>query len=55
MTESGVKLFNMRVKGTEQSWNTAGVVSILALRAAWLSEETEFHNQLYAPTSKWAA
>ncbi len=25
-------------------------ISILALRAAWLSEETAFHNQLYAPT-----
>jgi len=25
-------------------------ISILSLRAAWLSEETAFHNQLYAPT-----
>ncbi len=39
VTESGVKLFNKRVKGTEQFWNTDGAESILALRALWLSED----------------
>lgn len=39
VTESGVKLFNKRVKGTEQFWNTEGAESILALRALWLSED----------------
>lgn len=39
ITESGVKLFNKRVKGTEQFWSTDGAESILALRAKWLSED----------------
>jgi len=39
MTESGVKLFNKRVKGTEQFWGVSGVESILALRALWLSQD----------------
>ena len=55
VVESGVKLFNKRVKGTEQFWTTKGVESILALRAAWLSDETEFYHQLYAQPNKWAA
>lgn len=56
VTESGVKLFNKRVKGTEQFWSTPGVEAILALRAAWLSDdETPFHNRLCPPRLKLAA
>jgi hypothetical protein len=39
VTESAVKLFNKRVKGTEQFWSIPGVESILALRALWLSQD----------------
>lgn len=39
VTESGVKQFNKRVKGTEQFWNESGVECILALRALWLSQD----------------
>ena len=39
VTESAVKLFNKRVKGTEQFWSISGVESILALRALWLSQD----------------
>jgi hypothetical protein len=39
VTESAVKLFNKRVKGTEQFWSLRGVESILALRALWLSQD----------------
>ncbi len=39
ITESGVKLFGKRVKGTEQFWNVEGAESILALRSKWLSED----------------
>lgn len=39
VTESGVKLFNKRVKGTEQFWSPSGVESIMALRAMWLSQD----------------
>ena len=41
MTESGVKLFGKRVKGTEQFWNVPGAEAILALRSKWLSEDEE--------------
>ena len=41
ITESGVKLFGKRVKGTEQFWNVGGAEAILALRAKWLSEDEE--------------
>jgi hypothetical protein len=54
VVESGVKLFNKRVKGTEQFWSLQGSESIMAVRAAWLSEETEFYQQLY-PCSKQCA
>lgn len=37
--EAGVKQFNKRVKGTDQFWSEAGVKSILALRAMWLSND----------------
>lgn len=39
VTESAVKLFNKRVKGTEQFWSIPGVESILALRGMWLSQD----------------
>ncbi len=39
VTESAVKLFNKRVKGTEQFWSVPGVESILSLRALWLSQD----------------
>jgi hypothetical protein len=39
VTESGVKQFNKRVKGTEQFWGPTGVESILALRALRLSQD----------------
>jgi hypothetical protein len=39
VAESGVKLFNKRVKGTEQFWSIPGVESILSLRALWLSQD----------------
>jgi hypothetical protein len=55
VTESGVKQFNKRVKGTEQFWKPKGAESILALRSAWLNEETEFYHQLYGNTYRQAA
>ena len=39
VTESGVKQFNKRVKGTDQFWTERGVEAILALRSLWLSED----------------
>jgi hypothetical protein len=39
ITESAVKLFGKRVKGTEQFWNVRGAEAILALRSTWLSED----------------
>lgn len=41
ITESGVKLFGKRVKGTEQFWSVQGAEAILALRSKWLSEDEE--------------
>lgn len=41
ITESGVKLFGKRVKGTEQFWNVKGAEAILALRSKWLSEDEQ--------------
>jgi hypothetical protein len=41
ITESGVKLFGKRVKGTEQFWNVPGAEAILALRSKWLSEDEQ--------------
>jgi hypothetical protein len=39
VTESAVKQFNKRVKGSEQFWSLSGVESILSLRALWLSQD----------------
>lgn len=41
ITESGVKLYGKRVKGTEQFWNATGAEAIMALRSKWLSEDEE--------------
>jgi hypothetical protein len=41
ITESGVKLFGKRVKGTEQFWTVQGAEAILALRSKWLSEDEQ--------------
>ena len=41
-TEAGVKTFNKRVKGTEQRWRIPGVEAILALRAAWKSQDARW-------------
>ena len=44
VAESGVKLFNKRVKGTEQFWSVPGVESILCLRAMWLSQDQRWEH-----------
>ena len=44
VTESGVKQFNKRVKGTEQFWTEQGVEAILALRSLWLSEDDRWNS-----------
>lgn len=38
-TESAVKQFNKRVKGTEQFWHPRQLEAILALRALWLADD----------------
>ena len=43
VTESAVKLFNKRVKGTEKFWSISGVESILSLRALWLSQDDRWY------------
>ena len=47
VTEAAVKQFNKRVKGTEQSWNEAGVEPILMLRATWICQDERW-------TAYWA-
>lgn len=44
ITESGVKQFNKRVKGTEQFWNKRDVEPILALRGLWISEDQRWQD-----------
>ena len=44
VTESGVKLFNKRVKGTEQFWSEPGVEAIMALRGLRLSQDDRWHH-----------
>jgi hypothetical protein len=51
VTESAVKLFNKRVKGTEQFWSMTGVESILALRAMWLSQDERWERYWAARTA----
>lgn len=56
VTESGVKLFNKRVKGTEQFWNESGAEAILALRALYLSQDDRWgHYWLYGQLLRKAA
>jgi len=56
VTESAVKLFNKRVKGTEQFWSVAGVESIMALRALWLSQDDRWvHHWATRPAYRMAA
>lgn len=56
MTESGVKQFNKRVKGTEQFWSEPGAETILALRALWLSNDQRWNHYWlgHQPTQKAA-
>ena len=44
ITESGVKLMNKRVKGTEQFWHEQNVETILALRCLWLSQDQRWQS-----------
>jgi hypothetical protein len=55
VTESGVKLYNKRVKGTEQFWNFNGAEAILQLRSEWLNEPTGLHHRLWPTLKKVAA
>ena len=53
--ESGVKLYNKRVKGTEQFWNESGAEAILQLRSEWLNDPTDLHHRLWPPPARRAA
>lgn len=55
ITESGVKLFGKRVKGTEQFWSVQGAEAILALRSKWLSEDEEAQHYWLGHGSKAVA
>lgn len=44
VTESGVKLMNKRVKGSEQFWHEPQVETILALRCLWLSQDERWQH-----------
>lgn len=55
ITESGVKLFNKRVKGTEQFWSTEGAESILELRSQWLNDPSDLHHRLWPAPTRSAA
>lgn len=55
VTESGVKLYNKRVKGTEQFWNPDGAEAILQLRSEWLNDPTGLHQRLWPAPKKPAA
>ena len=44
MTEAGVKQFNQRVKGAEQSWHDHGVEPVLALRSLRLSADQSWEH-----------
>lgn len=51
VVESGVKLYNHRVNGTEKFWNTDGAEAMLQLRSEWLNDPTGLHHRLW-PTQK---
>jgi len=53
VTESAVKQFNKRVKGTEQFWSMPGVESILSLRALWLSQDGRWERFLRGSGQDW--
>jgi len=53
VTESAVKQFNKRVKGTEQFWSVPGVESILSLRALWLSQDGRWERFLRGSGQDW--
>lgn len=55
VTESGVKLYNKRVKGTEQFWNQPGAEAILQLRSEWLNDPNDLHHRLWPTPKKSAA
>jgi hypothetical protein len=55
VTESGVKLYNKRVKGTEQFWTIQGVESILQLRSEWLNDPEALHHRLWPTPNRLAA
>jgi hypothetical protein len=56
VAESGVKLFNKRVKGTEQFWSEKRVEWMLALRALLLSQDGRWdHYWLYGRVLRQAA
>lgn len=44
VTESGVKLMNKRVKGSEQFWHERNVETMLALRCLWLSQDQRWQH-----------
>jgi hypothetical protein len=51
-TESAVKQFNKRVKGTEQFWNPEQLEAILALRSLWLADDQRW-NRYWATRSAY--
>jgi len=53
VTESAVKQFNKRVKGTEQFWSVPGVEAILSLRALWLSQDGRWERFLRGSGQDW--
>jgi len=53
VTESAVKQFNKRVKGTEQFWSVPGVETILSLRALWLSQDGRWERFLRGSGQDW--
>jgi hypothetical protein len=55
LTESGVKLMNKRVKGTEQFWRMENVETILSLRCLWLSQDQRWQHYWSTRTPHRAA
>lgn len=55
VTESGVKLMNKRVKGTEQFWREPKVETILALRCLWLSQDQRWQHYWLGPRQQCKA
>ena len=50
-----MKLYNKRVKGTEQFWNINGAEAILQLRSEWLNDPEGLHHRLWPTPHKQAA